>query len=47
MLDDCPFHEHCVVRDVWQRITDATRTILEQTTFAELTAQERSLRSQH
>jgi len=33
---DCCFQEVCAVRQVWSRITDATRAILQQTTFAGL-----------
>lgn len=40
VVEDCPFFEQCVVRDVWQRVTDATHKILEETTFAELAQQE-------
>jgi len=46
VVEDCPLHDACVVRDVWRQITDATRAILEQTTFADLAAQERVLREQ-
>ena len=45
VVEDCPFNETCVVRDVWRRITDATRAILEQTTFADLAAQEQARRA--
>ena len=40
MVDDCPFHEHCVVQPVWRQITEATRTILENTNFADLAQME-------
>ncbi len=33
---DCAFHEGCAVRQVWARITAATRAILRETTFAAL-----------
>ncbi len=46
VVEDCPFHETCVVRDVWRRITDATRAILEQTSFADLAAQELARRTE-
>ena len=36
MMDDCPFSANCPVREVWQRITDATREILEDTNFGDL-----------
>lgn len=45
VVEDCPLHDLCVVRDVWRRITDATRAILEQTTFAELANREAELRA--
>jgi len=38
---DCAFQESCAVRQVWERITDATRSILRDTTFAALLTQER------
>lgn len=40
VVDDCPFGERCAVRGVWQRVTDATRRILEETSFADLAADE-------
>jgi len=41
MVSDCPMEGACPVREVWQRISDATRTILQQTTLAELARNER------
>lgn len=38
---DCSFHSGCAVRQVWARITDATQTILRDTTFATLLNLER------
>ncbi|MBC7236312.1 MAG: Rrf2 family transcriptional regulator [Chloroflexi bacterium] len=38
---DCSFSECCAVREVWERIRDATRHILENTTLADLAARER------
>lgn len=40
VVDDCPFGERCAVRSVWQQVTDATQRILEQTSFADLAADE-------
>jgi Rrf2 family transcriptional regulator, cysteine metabolism repressor len=40
VVDDCPFCAECVVRGVWQQVTDATRAILEQTSFADLATRE-------
>ncbi|MEN6480215.1 MAG: Rrf2 family transcriptional regulator, partial [Anaerolineales bacterium] len=40
VVDDCPFGERCAVRGVWLRVTDATQHILEQTSFADLAADE-------
>jgi len=37
---DCGFAEQCAVRDVWQRITEATRGILETTSFGDLAQRE-------
>jgi len=42
IVHDCAFAERCVVRDVWQKVTDSTRRILEETTFAELVERERA-----
>mgnify|MGYP001149254983 CR=1 FL=1 len=42
---DCPFGETCVVRDVWQKVTEATQHILEETTLEELVAREREKQS--
>jgi len=46
MSDECGFGEQCVVRDVWRRVTEATETILEETTFAQLARSEREKRAQ-
>jgi len=40
MVVDCPFVDRCAVMDVWRDITDATRSILERTTFAGLVERE-------
>lgn len=40
VANDCSFWQQCVVRDVWQRVTDATHRILEETTFERLARQE-------
>ncbi|NLG51481.1 MAG: Rrf2 family transcriptional regulator [Chloroflexi bacterium] len=45
VVEDCSFFGQCVVRDVWQRITDATYNILNETTFAELTRKEAEVRA--
>ena len=37
---DCPFAEECVVRHIWDRISHATRDILEETTFGQLAEEE-------
>lgn len=42
--DDCPFHDHCAVREVWQSIADETHSILVRTTFADLVRRERELK---
>ncbi|MHB0858666.1 MAG: RrF2 family transcriptional regulator [Anaerolineae bacterium] len=44
VYDDCVFSGQCVVRDVWQQVTDATRLILEETTMADLDQRERARR---
>ena len=41
IVNDCPYSELCAVRRVWQRITEATQQILEETSFEELARQER------
>ncbi|MBN1399764.1 MAG: Rrf2 family transcriptional regulator [Anaerolineae bacterium] len=46
IVSDCPFDDHCPVRDVWRRITDATRQILAETTFDELAQKERTKQAQ-
>jgi Rrf2 family transcriptional regulator, cysteine metabolism repressor len=38
---DCPFHNACAMREVWERVTEATQRILTDTTIADLTARER------
>jgi len=40
MVVDCPFIDRCAVMDVWREITDATRSILERTSFATLVERE-------
>jgi Rrf2 family transcriptional regulator, cysteine metabolism repressor len=46
VADDCPMHAQCVMRAVWQRITDSARQILDETNFGALCAQEAALRAQ-
>jgi len=41
VIHDCSFGDRCVLRDVWQRVTDATEAILRETTFAELARREK------
>lgn len=45
IVHDCTFGDTCVVRGVWEKVTDATRRILEDTTFEELVARERERQS--
>jgi Rrf2 family transcriptional regulator, cysteine metabolism repressor len=45
IVHDCAFWETCVVRDVWQRVTDATRQILEDTSFEDLVEREKERQS--
>ena len=45
VLVDCEFAQLCPVRDVWRRITEAMREILETTTFAALAQKERENRA--
>ena len=45
IVHDCTFGDTCVVRDVWEKVTTATRRILEDTTFEELAARERERQS--
>jgi Rrf2 family cysteine metabolism transcriptional repressor len=45
VVQDCVFCDTCVVRDVWQRVTDATRQILEETNFEQLVERERERQS--
>ena len=40
IAEDCSFFEQCVVREVWQKITDATYAILQETTLAILADKE-------
>jgi Rrf2 family cysteine metabolism transcriptional repressor len=42
VVNDCVFWQQCVVRDVWQRVTDATHRILQETTFDQLAQREKS-----
>ncbi len=46
-ISDCAFCERCVIREVWREVTDATREILERTTFADLARQEREQCEDH
>jgi Rrf2 family cysteine metabolism transcriptional repressor len=46
IVSDCPFDDLCPVRDVWRRITDATREILVETTFDELAQKELAKQAQ-
>lgn len=45
VVHDCRFADTCVVRDVWRRVTDATRRILEDTSFEQLVERERERQS--
>ncbi len=45
IIDDCPFREKCVVREVWQQVTQATERILTETSFADLAQRELAARS--
>jgi len=45
LYSDCQFVQTCVVRCVWERVTEATRTILEETTLASLAEAERRQRA--
>jgi Rrf2 family protein len=45
VLNDCPFDGTCAMREVWTRITEATRAILEATNFADLAASETARRA--
>lgn len=42
---DCRFSEECPVRDVWERVTEVTRDILETVTFQDLAQKEREKRA--
>ncbi|NLD73152.1 MAG: Rrf2 family transcriptional regulator [Chloroflexi bacterium] len=42
---DCQFHSTCPVRQVWARITDATRDILRETSFEALVQVEQTSRA--
>lgn len=46
IADDCARKEYCAVREIWQRINDSTRHILEETTFKTLIQRERALRAE-
>jgi Rrf2 family protein len=46
IVQDCPFGERCAVRDVWVRIAEATRHILDTTSIADLVQSEREKREQ-
>ena len=41
--DDCPYGDHCAMRGVWDQVTQATRDILQSTTFEELVQREHAL----
>jgi len=43
--NDCQFHDICAVRGVWARITEATRAILQETSFEELASVEQHSRT--
>ena len=45
IVHDCLFSDTCVVRDVWRRVTDATRQILEETSFEQLVESEKERQS--
>lgn len=45
ILNDCPFQESCSLRDVWQAVTDAMRSVLEATRFDALIQLETERRS--
>ena len=42
VVDHCAFNESCVLMDIWRQVTEATYEILQQTTFADLVATERT-----
>ena len=44
MVNDCPCGDDCPVRDVWLRVTQVTRRILEQTNFDRLAEKDRQKR---
>jgi len=45
IVHDCLFADTCVVRDVWQQVTEATRQILEETNFEQLVEREKERQS--
>ncbi len=44
VVNDCPYQDICAMREVWQRVTDVTRGVLESTSFGFLAERERALR---
>jgi Rrf2 family protein len=44
MVNDCPCSDDCPVRDIWLRVTQITRRILEETTLDRLAEKERQKR---
>jgi len=44
VVNDCPFEDTCAMREVWQRVTDVTRAVLESTSFGFLAERETALR---
>jgi len=39
--EDCQFSDSCAVREIWTMVTEATQTLLSNTTLAQLAARER------
>ncbi len=46
VLNDCSFESICAMRQVWQRVTDVTREVLESTSFGSLAERESALRQE-
>ncbi len=44
IVNDCPYHEGCAMREVWQLVTDATSEVLRSTRFDALAEREGQLR---
>ena len=44
IVDDCPYNDECAMREVWLEVTEATREILERTTFDTLVEREKERR---